>query len=316
MNENKQATETYAVKLDSEVKEELQGLIREYNDQGTQGDFIRLLVETFKTNKISNVVVDTKSDLRELNTLTTRIYNLYSNLIERNSSSIEGIKADIVEKIQDKEDVINKLKENIEELKLKNSIKSDEIKEIEEFNGKLLSELNQLRDRTDRDTMLIDKLSQEVEDIKELKIENSDMSKEIKEISETLNFMSSTNKELQNTIRLNEADIASMSQELEKVMSEYKQKLVDKDISHKEEVEKKDLEHLKEIDSLKQDLESESIKQTLILKEEHQKEIKILQDKSFEEKEKLQDKYNERMDKYEQEKAELQKQIEELKSRY
>ena len=113
--DNKITTETYAIKLDSDLKQELQETIR--LTEGTGNDFIKMLLETYKTNKLTDTLVDTKSDLKELNTLTSRMYNLYSNLIERNSISVEGIKADAVQELQSKDDIISELQNKIMELK-------------------------------------------------------------------------------------------------------------------------------------------------------------------------------------------------------
>lgn len=302
MNDNKPTTETYAVKLDSSVKEELQGLIREYDDQGTQGDFIKLLVDTFKTNKLSNTIVDSKADLRELNTLTTRIYGLYSNLIQRNNSSMEGIKADVNDKLESKDLVIIKLKEEIEELNESNNLKKEKIVEIKQLNESLVVELEDLKTRSYKDTMLIDKLNEEVEEIKELRIENKSICKEVKEIEKTLDFMANSNKELQEIINSNDQEIVELKDILEDTKLKYTEYLANKDIEHK-----------REIGNLKEGLESDHMKEVLKIKEDYQNEIKNLQDKSFEDKEKLQDKYNERLDKSDEERSELQKEIEKLK---
>lgn len=300
---DKQTTETYAVKLDSSVKEELQGLIREYNDQGTQGDFIKLLVDTFKTNKLSNTIVDSKADLRELNTLTTRIYGLYSNLIQRNNSSIEGIKADVNEKLESKDLAITKLKNQIEELNETSNLRKEKIVEMKELNESLVNELEELRSRSYKDTILINKLNEEVEEVKELRIENKSISKEVKEIEKTLDFMANSNKKLQEIINSNDKDMLGLENTLE-----------DTKLKYTEYLESKDIEHKREIDNLKHELESDHMKEVLKLKEDYQNEIKNLQDKNFEDREKLQDKYNKRLDKSEEERSELQKQIEKLKT--
>ena len=82
---------TYAVKLDGEVKQELQTLLEGYKEGTTYtaGDFIKTLLEVYKVNKIVNKVSGTEADIRELNTLTSRIYGLYSNLLERNQTYIK-----------------------------------------------------------------------------------------------------------------------------------------------------------------------------------------------------------------------------------
>lgn len=314
MNDNKQTTETYAVKLDSDVKSELQSLIREYNDQGTQGDFIKLLVDTFKTNKLSNTIVDSKADLRELNTLTTRIYGLYSNLIQRNSSSIEGIKSDVNEKLESKDRVIIELKEKIEELSEIGSIKTYEMTVIKELNESLVSEVEQLRDRASKDTILINKLNEEVQEIKELKSENKALTKKMKEDKEALDFLDNSIKELQRITQIDTEEITKLKSKIEDKEAKYKKQLKEQKADYEKDSKNKEIEHKNEIDNLRQSLESEKLKEILDIKESYQNEIKTLQDKNFEDREKLQDKYSERLDKSEEEKRALQQQIEELRA--
>ncbi len=314
MDKDKQTTETYAVKLDPGVKEELQELIKENDTGGTQGDFIRLLVETFKTNKLNNNIVDNKSDLRELNTLTTRMYSLYSNLIDKNNSTIEGIKADVDDKIQIKEDELYNLKNKIMGLKEVNGLKIEEVTEISEQNKKLSEENNQLIGRASKDSMLIEKLNEEVEEVKELRADSKTMKVKYKEIEDMLTFMTTTNKELQSTIESNETMIGSLTTKLEEKELEYEEELEEKKSKYKENVDGKKIENEREIDNLKHSLKSKNVEEILKLKEEHQTEVKELQDKSFEDKEKLQDKYNERLDKVDQEKEALQKEIQVLKN--
>ncbi len=313
MNKNKKTTETYAVKLDSEVKEELQSLIKEYNDQGTQGDFMRLLVETFKTNKLSDNLIDTKSELRELNSLTTRIYNLYSNLIERNNTSLEGVKTDISDQIQSKENIIINLKDDIKKLNETNNNNLDKIAESNNINDKLLNELEQLKDRNSKDTLLIQKLTEELENSEQFKVENKTMEKQFKEMESSLHIMTEFNKQLQDTIELNDRDIDEVVGKLKDTQIKHQSELDNEKLKYEKSLEIIDAEYKREVSNIEQNLESKYMKETLKLKEDFQKEIKHLQDKSFEDKESLQDKYSERLDKVEQEKQILQKQIDELK---
>ena len=92
---------TYAVKLDGEVKQELQILLEGYKEGTTftAGDFIKTLLEVYKVNKIVNKVSGTEADIRELNTLTNRIYGLYSNLLERNQININSLQLELAKQL-------------------------------------------------------------------------------------------------------------------------------------------------------------------------------------------------------------------------
>lgn len=258
-------------------------------------------------------LVDSKADLRELNALTTRMYSIYSNLIEKNSSSIDGIKADVNIKIETKDVEITKLKEKIDDLKQSHSLKAEQVEELSKQNDKLSNDLEKLEDTNFKDSILISRLNGEVEEIKELRAENKAIKKDHKEIQESLNFMTNTNKELQVIINSNDSEIASLNTQLKVTEQEYKEELEDSKTKHKEDIEDMKDKYKRELENLKQDLKAEKAEKILKLKEEHQEEIKNLQDKNFEDREKLQDKYNERLDKMELSQIELQELKEQLK---
>jgi hypothetical protein len=68
---------TYAVKLEGSVKKDLQELLEGYKQQdngSNAGDFIKTLLEVYKTNKIVSKVSNADTDIKELNTLVNRIY--------------------------------------------------------------------------------------------------------------------------------------------------------------------------------------------------------------------------------------------------
>lgn len=271
--DNKITTETYAIKLDSDLKQELQETIR--LTEGTGNDFIKMLLETYKTNKLTDTLVDTKSDLKELNTLTSRMYNLYSNLIERNSISVEGIKADAVQELQSKEDIISELQNKIMELKADNLEQQDHRKQLDINIKEQSEELEVLRDRSSKDNKYIYKLEQEVEEIKELKIRNKELVQEVTQIREELENTTNINRELQ---------IGSDNKRLD--IEKLNDKIKEMDIKHKEKIEqekfKLDLECKKQILELdeKRIAGIEEQQQSYIKQfQEFEKERKLLQEK-------------------------------------
>lgn len=141
MNKAKQITEPFAIRLNPKIKIELESLIKEYKDRGTQGEFIELLIETFKTNELSNGITNIETDLNELNTLTSRMYSLYSNLIEKSNTNMDSLKSkmhgkieDLTEKVPQGNNLTDRINENIEDIKiLKEEYKADteQIKALE-----------------------------------------------------------------------------------------------------------------------------------------------------------------------------------------
>ena len=171
MNETKQTTQTYTVRLNSEIKTKLENFTNQYKDKGTKGDFIKLLVETFETNNLSSVIENSEADLRELNTMTTRIYNLFSNMSERNSTNIDGLIVGEHKMVQAKNKTNNNLEEKREELEQKNYIESEKTVEIYNLNEKLLEDIQQLKNRASTDDIFIHKLTEEVKEVQTLRAE-------------------------------------------------------------------------------------------------------------------------------------------------
>lgn len=286
MSKEKQITEPFAVRLNPKIKVELENLIREYKDQGTQGDFIKLLIETFKANELSSGISNMGADLEELNTLTSRIYSLYSNLIEKSNISRSNLKADFIDKLESRENFIVELQETLEELEKQNHIQSKQLLDSNQSNQKFLSQVEELTKRVSLDNNLIDRIAEDVEGAKELRIRNKIDTDKIKELEVSIDLINNTNKDLEETIKLNQDKLAA-----------------------------RDTEHKREMNILRNDLESKNIKDSWKIKQDHQNEIKDLQDKNFKDREDVLNKYSERLDKVEHEKEDLKKYIEELKQR-
>lgn len=256
MNRAKQITEPFAVRLNPKIKIELEDLIREYKNKGTQGEFIELLIETFKANELSSGISNTEADLSELNTLTTRIYDLYSNLIEKSNTNIDIFRSKMYEEIEDKDILIIELEEIIEELKNENHIQSEEILESSQSNEKLSTQIEDLTKQVSLDNNPMDKTNEEVEDIKRLREEHKNDIEKIRALEAALDSMTNINKEL-----------------------EYKLDAIN-------------IEHQREIRILENDLEAKNIRDLWKVKEEYQKEIKGLQDKNFKDREQMLDKFS------------------------
>lgn len=184
MDEVKQTTQTYAVRLNSEVKTKLEDLIEQYKDKGTQGDFIKLLIETFETNSLPHVLDNSEADLREINTLTTRMYGIFSNMVERNITNIDGLISKGSQNMQAKNDSIYKLEETVEELKQKNYVKLKKTEELNKLNEKLLEEIETLNNRASKDDIFIHKLTEEVKEMHILRVEEKTHREQIIKLQE------------------------------------------------------------------------------------------------------------------------------------
>jgi chromosome segregation ATPase len=280
---------TYAVKLDSVVKQELQGLLEGYKEDtgATAGEFIKTLLEVYKTNKIVSRVSSTDADIKELNALTSRIYTIYSNLIERNNNGTNALQQEFSEQIKEKDLSIDALKTKLEELKenydMLQSAFNDACKDKETIENRN-AELQELNSSY---KLNISKLNQELVSLQELKSINSKITNELNATKELLTKQQADNISLTDTIKHKDYSIDHLNETIENNKKE-----------HMNTLDRLSKDHESNIQSLKDKLYLERDKAILELKQLHQQEL-----------EKLQNKYNADISKYN---SEYKKVLEEL----
>lgn len=259
---------TYAVKLDTEVKEELQKLLEGYKEQGVgsnAGDFIKTLLEVYKTNKIVNKISSTEADIKELNTLTNRIYKIYSNLLERMDNSNSSLQLEFKE-------VLNKKDKSIESLKIKlNNLETEYYNIEQEFNNlsdykeKLEKENDQISTLNKSNKLLIEKLQDEILNLKEVKETNNKLLKDIEAKKNLLEGMEVDNKKLSASLNEKKNFINSLNK--------IKEEMEDKSKRAFNELQDKYQQDLK---NLKEKLDLEKDKAILELEKKYQKDIQDL----------------------------------------
>lgn len=213
---------TYAVKLDGEVKQELLTLLDGYKE-GTganAGDFIKTLLQVYKTNKIINKASGGDSEIKELNTITNRIYDIYSNLIKRNDTNNNSLQVDFGEQLSQKDNIIITIKDKLqtleqEKLTLETTINSVcDIKINLENNNKQLQKLNDSLELNNS------KLLEDTKGIHDLKQVNNKLLQQLEEYKKLLSDSQSKNVELNNNIKDNNNVIDSLKKTIEKTTND------------------------------------------------------------------------------------------------
>lgn len=277
MSEEKESS-TYAVKLDSSVKQELQGLLEGYKEDtgATAGEFMKTLLEVYKTNKIVSRVSSTDADIKELNALTGRIYSIYSNLIERNNNSNSVLQQEFSEQLSKKDITIDSLKNKIEGLnenyELLQSAYNDSCKDKEDIEKNNI----QFQELNNSYKLNVGKLQEELTSLQELKSINKGLNEEITSVKELLSKQQVDNIALNDNIKERNNSITQLNKTVE-----------NNKVVYAADLERLNKEHEKDIQSIKDKLELEKDKAVLQLKQLHQEEI-----------EKLQSKYNTDISKY------------------
>lgn len=291
---NKNETVTYSVKLDAKTKEELLNLI-ETESEGTAGDFIEVLINTYKTNKVSNAVMDTKSELKELNILTSRIYNLYSNLIEKHNIALNNIKADFQGKLSEKDKLIEELEKQLEECKITNENLSNKISKLNEEYFILKKKKDELKVQSEKDNKLIARLENDIEELHEIKKLNKELNEQIENFKKRIDELNKQNQLSQTIIKDKEREITNLQERIKAIEANYNEQL-------KKEIRKLELDKQQEILEIKnyyqdaineKDKEIESVKNEKIQAiENYLAKIERLQNDKIELENKLRDLYD------------------------
>jgi chromosome segregation ATPase len=297
-SKNNDITSTYAVKLDSDIKEELIDLINN-NSEGTAGDFIEVLINTYKTNKLTNTTVDTRAELKELNTLTSRIYNIYNNLIERNAIGVNNIRKDAQEQIQEQNVTIENITEELKQSKNKiNELRNEKDNLVKE-NNKLSQQKDSLISQSIKDNKLITRLENDVKDLENIKNFNKELSSKIESLKNTL----FEERELHNALQLAIQDRDKKIMELKKELSSEKERFNN------------------ELKNNQTTYALEKQQAVLQLRQEYQEkinnkniEIQHIKKENIDKIEKYQDKYIEYIKEMEENKLRLEKQIQDLQN--
>lgn len=214
---------TYAVKLGGEVKQELLQLLEGYKERSTganSGDFIKTLLEVYKTNKIVGNVVGGDAELKELNTITNRIYKIYSNLIDRNNTNNNSLQGEFAEQLTQKDITISNVKNRLEELKESNEVLEGVFNTVVEDKKELENTNTQLQKLNDSLEFNNGKLIEDNKSLHDFKEVNNKLSNEIAELKGLLADAQAKNLDKDNIIKNNHTNIDVLNKSIEKMKQE------------------------------------------------------------------------------------------------
>ncbi|MCB2362200.1 hypothetical protein [Clostridium estertheticum] len=298
----KELVSSYAVKLDGNVKEELLQLLEGYKldaDGANAGDFVKMLLEVYKTNKLVRQVVGSDAELKELNTITNRIYSIYGNILERNNTRNNALQIEFGEQSTQKDAIINGVKEKLQEQKEEYILLQNTFNNCCEDKIKLEADNRQLQKLNDSLEFNNSKLVYDTNSLLEEKKVNNKLSLELEELKKLLADSQTKNIDLDNTIKNNVTTINGLNKEIEKATADNNKSIIE--LQSKQDAA---VEMLKEKAIYAKD------KALLDLDKIHQEQILKLNNKREEEIEQYQNKITEHQTKYNM----LLDKVEELRS--
>lgn len=273
------AQDTWGLKLDSELKEKVQDIIK--NDFDSSKDFLENVVSLYELNKLKQGENVLSAEIDELESLTRRINNIFINANARINTMLEDKDLKAQEQLSSKEKLIVRLQADIsraEEEKEKISSINDDLVNL---NNEYLQQVNQLT-----------KNNQTLEDlVSEYKEKNDTLTGTLSEYKAEHEL----NKQLKEQVQ----ELNNKINELNMVTTEQASKIIDYDskLIALEERHKGDLQ------AQRDRFDIDINKAILDLEKRHQSDLKALQDKHNKEIESYQQKYKELLEKLEEKKT-------------
>lgn len=221
--EKKVSSSVYGVKLDIETKEELINYIKQH--EGTAGDFVRILLDVYKTNVIADKVIDNKGDIRELNSLISRVYDIYANMINKSDNLLTDLQRQAAEKLEEKNELVQKLQDKLSSMHEQLVLASDDIKNLEQHKKELTEKVENLKVTIYKDSKYVEKLELELLELKGIKEENKNLETELKSKEKEIKSYESRVSEYKNNITDLQSKLVQKEKEKEDIKVKAKQDL-------------------------------------------------------------------------------------------
>lgn len=281
--------ETWGLKLDAELKEKLQGIIKD--DFESSKDFMEQVVSLYELNKLKQGENVLTAEVEELESLTRRINGIFINANAKINSMLQD-KDNRAEQQQElKQKLIERLQNDIAKLE-------QEKEQVSNINDSLTVINEEYKQQVKQLTKSKDTLEQLVTEYKEKNDLLTGTLTEYKAEHENNKLLQEQNKELQN--KLHELNIASTEQA--KQIIETDKKLQEQAQRHENDLQNLKAKYGEELNTTKARAEIEANMKLLELKVEHQVKIQALQEKHNAEIEQYQTKYRELLEQLEQKK--------------
>lgn len=282
---------TFGVKVPEELKKQLEDL-QKSSGLRTGKDFMQQLVNIYQVEKAKESIPVVAEDLKELQTLTQRINNIYLNLGYRIESINKAQEEEKTKMLKDKDSIIKNLQTKIEDLKDQNdNLNNDNSEKVNLIND-LYQRVNQLTNSNDSIKALNDEYKSKIDTMAGIVEQYKGYKDTNEELNKLLADSQTRNIELDNSIKEKDIVIEKLNSELAMVKK-----------ANEKTVQELNTKHNEFIQSVKDKAELQREKEILELKSQHQ-----------EDKQELQNKYNKQIEEYQNKYKELLKELEQKKA--
>lgn len=282
--------ETWGLKLDAELKEKLQGIIKE--DFESSKDFMEQVVSLYELNKLKQGENVLTVEVEELESLTRRINSIFINANAKINTMLQDkdIRAEQQQELKQK--LIERLQNDIAKLEHEKEQVSNINDSLTVMNEDYKQQINQL-------TKSKETLEELVTEYKEKNDLLTGTLTEYKAEHENNKLLQEQNRDLKE--KLHELNVASTEQA--KQIIESNKQFQEQIQKHENELQELKVKHSEELGTTKARAEIEANMKLLELQVEHQAKMQALQEKYNAEIEQYQAKYRELLEQMEQKKS-------------
>lgn len=267
---------TYGAKVPEELKKQLEDLQK---DSGlrTGKDFMQSLVNSYVLEKTKEDIPQVAEDLKELQTLTQRINNIYLNLGYRIENITKAQKEQQEKELNKKNGIISDLQEKNESSKADFESLTEAYNNIVNQNSEYLQRVNELTESNNNIKALVeeyktknDMLLGDLAEYKQYKVKNEELKKENETLSSELNKLTFSNNSLLDQLK-------SAKEEIDKIKNDSKNVLGALREENKLVLAKLHEEHENALKQALNVAEIEKEKTILEIEKKHQKELQEIQ---------------------------------------
>ena len=288
---------TWGVKVSEELKQQITELV---DKEGIQSkDFIQQMVNTYTLEKVKQSIPAMAEDLKELQTLTQRINNIYLNLGYRIENISKTQREEFTGALATKDTIIQGLQEKVNALNDKYDLFKDAYKTETEEKKEALDRITEL-------TGIVETLNALVAEYKEKNNTLQGIVTEYKGYKEKNDTLRTAMDTQNNRIRDLEYDLQEATQSVSKfkventgLKDEFKTKIDSLNTQHGQQLEKNHTECLMQLQNQKDKAENALNKALLEQEKQLQEKLQHVQEKHVKEIEQYQVKYKELLEKME-----------------
>jgi Chromosome segregation ATPases len=268
------ADTTFGVKVPDDLKEQLTKLMQ---DSGLTGkDFMQSLVNVYQVEKTKEGIPEVAQDLKELQSLTQRINNIYLNLGYRIDNLMKSKETEMQEQLQRKDAVIATLQNKIEELDSKNELLTETFNTSVSEKDEAIKRVNELTNMYNDNKALVEEYKNKNDMLTGLLNEYKTAKEENENLKSRLDQSNLTNIQVNNDNIAKGKEIENLKESVETLS------LNIKELKNQYSIEKQELKSLhkdeitKAIEDTIRAKESEKREALLKIKEQHQEKVESI----------------------------------------